>query len=373
MNAVAKLSKTESAVPTDLPVPPGEYLAEVIGELGMTKDELATRMARPASKLSRIFKGKKAITADTALQLEKVVGVPAHIWLRLESEYRLSLARQEKAQEPERLKSEAGLAESFCYKELLKIGAVVGRTRPAERAAEMQRFFAVASLHAVFEVRRYRAAFRCGTSPAQVHSHHATAAWLRLAEIRARGIDCSPFNKLPLQDSLQKIRAMTLLTPKEFLRPLRELLANSGVALVVNPHFRGTMAHGATFWLGREKAVLLLTIRGKWADVFWFNLLHQLGHLLPHDRQNVFLEDGCAPPEQVAQEAAADRFADDTLIPPKLYERFLKQGIFTPFSVRGFADRLGIDVGIVVQRLQRDGRVKHEWNNNLRKAYDSGD
>jgi hypothetical protein len=45
MNAMAKLSKTESGVPSDLAVPPGEYLAEVIGKLGMTKDELATRMA----------------------------------------------------------------------------------------------------------------------------------------------------------------------------------------------------------------------------------------------------------------------------------------------------------------------------------------
>ena len=70
------------------PSPLGITSKEVIGEFGMTKDELATRTA---SKLSLIFKGEKAITADTALQLEKVVGVPAHIWLGLESEYRLSL------------------------------------------------------------------------------------------------------------------------------------------------------------------------------------------------------------------------------------------------------------------------------------------
>ncbi|MBI4720689.1 MAG: HigA family addiction module antidote protein, partial [Chitinivibrionia bacterium] len=90
---------TEMAIHSDLAIPPGEYLEEVIDELGMTKDELATRMARPASKLSPIFKGDKAITPDTALQLEKVVGVPAHIWLGLESEYRLTLARQQAAGE----------------------------------------------------------------------------------------------------------------------------------------------------------------------------------------------------------------------------------------------------------------------------------
>ena len=75
---------------SDMAIPPGEYLEEVISEMGMTKNELAQRMSRPAPKLSAIFTGDKAITPNTALQLEKVVGVPAHIWTGLEAEYRLT-------------------------------------------------------------------------------------------------------------------------------------------------------------------------------------------------------------------------------------------------------------------------------------------
>jgi HTH-type transcriptional regulator/antitoxin HigA len=88
--------------------------------------------------------------------------------------------------------------------------------------------------------------------------------------------------------------------------------------------------------------VLLLTIRGKWADIFWFSPFHELGHLLLHDRQSVFLEDGCTVPEQAEQESAADRFAADTLIPPKVYERFLKHGIYTPHSCRSVVSRFGV-------------------------------
>ncbi len=84
--------ETDQAIYSDIPIPPGEYLEEVLDELGMTKDELAKRMNRPAPKLSAIFKGEKAITPDTALQFEKVVGVPTHIWTGLESEYRSTLA-----------------------------------------------------------------------------------------------------------------------------------------------------------------------------------------------------------------------------------------------------------------------------------------
>ena len=84
---------------SNLAIPPGEYLAEVIAERGMTKSDLARRMGRPATKLSPIFKGKKAITPETALQLEKVLGVPAHIWTGLEAEYRLTLARNAENQQ----------------------------------------------------------------------------------------------------------------------------------------------------------------------------------------------------------------------------------------------------------------------------------
>jgi HTH-type transcriptional regulator/antitoxin HigA len=90
---------TDGVAHSDLAVPPGTYLEEVLEELGMSKDELARRMGRPASKLSHIFSGSKAITPETALQLENVVGVPVHIWTGLEAEYRLTLAKNEEAAE----------------------------------------------------------------------------------------------------------------------------------------------------------------------------------------------------------------------------------------------------------------------------------
>ena len=82
---------TDDQIVSNLPIPPREYLEEVIENLGMSKGELATRMGRPQAKLSAIFSGKKAITADTALQIERATGVPAHIWTGLEAEYRASL------------------------------------------------------------------------------------------------------------------------------------------------------------------------------------------------------------------------------------------------------------------------------------------
>jgi HTH-type transcriptional regulator/antitoxin HigA len=85
------VTKTESY--PDVAIAPGEYLAEEIEARGMTQKELARRMRRPLNAINEIVKGKKAITAETALQLENVMPeIPARFWLNLETDYQLTKA-----------------------------------------------------------------------------------------------------------------------------------------------------------------------------------------------------------------------------------------------------------------------------------------
>ncbi len=77
----------------DTAIPPGEYLAEEIGARGISQKELAKHMQRPVNAINEIVNGKKAITAETALQLESVMPeIPARFWLNLETEYQLTKA-----------------------------------------------------------------------------------------------------------------------------------------------------------------------------------------------------------------------------------------------------------------------------------------
>ena len=78
---------------SDLAIPPGELLEEEIEARGMTQRDLAREIGRPAQAVNEIIKGKKRITADTALDLEAALGTPASLWLNLESNYQLTLAR----------------------------------------------------------------------------------------------------------------------------------------------------------------------------------------------------------------------------------------------------------------------------------------
>lgn len=77
----------------DVAIPPGELLAEELAARGLTQAALARRMRRPVQAVNEIVRGKKALTAATALALERVLGTPAHVWVGLEADYRLTLAR----------------------------------------------------------------------------------------------------------------------------------------------------------------------------------------------------------------------------------------------------------------------------------------
>jgi addiction module HigA family antidote len=82
---------TKTAAYPDVAIPPGEYLSEEIEARGISQKELAGRMGRPLNAINEIINGKKAITSETALQLEGVMPeIPARFWLNLETDYQLT-------------------------------------------------------------------------------------------------------------------------------------------------------------------------------------------------------------------------------------------------------------------------------------------
>lgn len=84
-------------------IPPGETLRETLESIGMTQTELAKRSGHPKKTINEIIAGKTTITADTALQLERVLRVPASFWNSPEKTYqetkeRLSLPYRNRLQ-----------------------------------------------------------------------------------------------------------------------------------------------------------------------------------------------------------------------------------------------------------------------------------
>lgn len=75
--------------------PPGEYLQEILQELGITAYRLAKDTHVSQDRISHILKGERAITPDTALRLGRYLGQSPQFWLRLQVDYDLRLAERD--------------------------------------------------------------------------------------------------------------------------------------------------------------------------------------------------------------------------------------------------------------------------------------
>ncbi len=74
---------------------PGEVLfEEFMKPMGISINQLSRDIAVPPNRISEIVNGKRAITADTALRLGKYFGVSPEVWLNIQSDYDLKIARR---------------------------------------------------------------------------------------------------------------------------------------------------------------------------------------------------------------------------------------------------------------------------------------
>ncbi|MDE8603936.1 HigA family addiction module antitoxin [Marinomonas sp. RSW2] len=355
----------EQKINSDLAVPPGSYLGEVLEDMEISQVDLANRMGRPYQAINEIIKGDKAITPETALQLEKVLGVSAQFWTNMESIYRLALAKQKEKKE---IEQEVSLLERYPYLEMSKRG-VVEKTRSAiQKVQNLRKFFGVASLLSIKSVKEYEPAFRALEKESA--SQEAIAAWLKTGTDIALKQKVGGFNKAELLGVIPDVRALSLLSdPNEILRKIREYLNSCGVLFVAIPHYPKTYITGATFWHDKRTPVVMMSMRGGWADIFWFSLFHEIAHILLHDKRLTFLEGGVSE-EYRKQEDEADEFSQETLMPSVAFDSFLAKGLICIDDIVEFAEKQGVHPGIVTGRLQRKGyltyqehhcRVRYKW------------
>ncbi len=363
------VAKTDDRAFSDLAIPPGELLAEELETRSMTQKELADRTGRPAQKISEIINGKKSITYDTALELEKVLGIPAHFWVNLEASYQLTKARlREKSQ----LEEQEDWLEFFPVRELRARRCIPRSRNKRETVAALLKFFGVASFSTLRQ--REEALLQYRITPKSKVSEGALWAWLQVGDIEAREINTAAYNERQFLDALGEIRGLTAERAQVFLPRMRDLCASAGVAFVVIKEFAKSGANGVARWVSTDKAMIQLSTRRRWTDIFWFSFYHEAKHVLDSEKKRTFVDEwgrrllkGINDDAQA--EAAADGFAADWLIPPDEWATFVASQASSRVCVEQFARRIGIHPGIVVGRIQHEGLVGYASLNDLRRKF----
>ena len=77
------------------PLHPGEVLNEIyMKEMGLNQSQLAELIGCSPRKINEIVNGKRSISPEFAIDLEDAIGTSAEMWVKMQAEYDLSMARK---------------------------------------------------------------------------------------------------------------------------------------------------------------------------------------------------------------------------------------------------------------------------------------
>lgn len=338
--------------------PPGVTIKEQLIDLHMTQKEFSRRMGMSEKHISKLVNGEVHLTPDTAEKLELVLGVPAGFWNKLEAIYQEKLA---KARSENDLNAQKELLKKYPYNDMAKAGMVPPTRDWKARVTHLCRFFEVSHLELLENEALMPVA--CRKLSDTEKSRYIMMVLAQYARLKARDIHTEPFSADKLKKALKEIRALTLRRIFDFEDELTDILKSCGVALVYLPQIHGSFLHGITFYeSGSDKIVLGISMRGKYADRFWFSLFHEISHIL---KGHIYQKEGTSEDD----EKKADQMAADILIPPAELEKFYECADYSARSIMKFSDAIQVGADIIIGRLQNDKKISQSQMNRYKVKY----
>ena len=335
--------------------PPGETILETIKNLGISQTELGERLGKSKAKTSELINGKTSITNETARKLEMVLGVSASFWLNLEKEYQEEIVEIEKLAFFETCKE---WIKEFPLPYLKKLNFLPETKDKVKLSETLLKFFGIAS------PKEWKNIYCEESMSFKIELKHtatpqAVSAWLRIGEIRAREIKLKAFDKKKLKTQIKKMESLSKSPTEGWLEDLQNLCAEVGIALCLVSSVPKAPIYGVARWINKQSTPLIqLTDRNKDYNSFWFSFYHELGHILLHNKSEVFLEGLSDIKQDEVKEKEADNFAKKHLSIPN--EKLNGLTNFTYLTeaqkkkiVFDLAEELQLHPSIIISQLQR--------------------
>jgi len=346
------MGKNMSGLSGEFIIHPGETLKEILKDRKMSQRELSIRTDVTEAHVSSVVNGQKAISVSYAKKLEYALGIDASFWINLQAHYDKELADFEEV-------NEISDEELTILKKLNHIVQHLKKKQILEAVAcesmlviSLRRLLNISSLTRIPQMSQtgaYRLATATNVDPFVLFT------WLRMCDLIVKdqevegSLDIDRLKaKIPLLKNLM-FEDATAVQPR-----LKTYLAECGIKFAIVKHFRGAPVQGVIKKNPDDTLNLLLTARGKYADIFWFTFFHEIGHIMNGDIDDQLVDYDLAEGEL---EDKANRFAANTLIDPTAYEEFAARKDFLLPSIKEFSAEQHIPAYILIGRLQRDGHV----------------
>ena len=229
------------------------------------------------------------------------------------------------------------------------------------RVINLRKFFAVASLEFDTELKR-KLAFR--KSANKNFSFESLYCFLRYGEIQSNKEVYNKFDIDELKKASLEIRKLANNSFLSQFEKIKKILLQCGVYLVYETNLPHTYINGVSYKITPDKAIIMISNKGKKDDILWFTFFHEIAHLIKHSKKEVFIDSDNDIKNDIEYEA--DEYSRNILIPDNEYDDFVKTTKkYTTNAICDFARKNNILPGIVVGRLQKNGIIKWNQFNNL--------
>lgn len=338
----------------ELIIHPGETLHELLDDRDMNQKSLAIRTGFSEKHISKVINGGASITAPFAAALENVFGVEAEFWMNLQANYDIELLE---------LKEKDTVSEdelvilknlNAILKHMREIGLLPKGIDKQECVLQLRRILGINNLASIPSL-AFNAAFR-GSSACSVDPY-VLFAWQRLCELEAEKTEATAIlDTEKLRQQVPYIRSLMNADIATMQSELKRIFSECGIKFCIVKHFRGAPVQGFIEKTENGETILCLTIRGAYADIFWFTLFHEIAHILFGDIKKRFIDFSFTKNEE---ESRADEFASNVLLDAERYRTFVLRGDFSLSSINAYAQKEKVPNYIVIGRLQKECRLPY--------------
>lgn len=334
---------------------PGGLLKDELEARNINQKDFAVEIGMHKTMLNEILKEKRPVTAETALLLEKALGISAEYWMRFQSKYELDLARikEKNIQKLVNIDIWKIIKEYVPVNYFKKLGYLVDElTDDIAKLKEVYNINSVDELVGLSAKQKF-SLFR--KSEKLKISEKNVLAWNVVAKYEANKQKVNTFNPEKISDLIQELQTIFFENNKA-VNQVASKLKEYGIKFVLVPKLEHTPIDGYTFWSSDNPAIAL-TLRHNRIDNFAFTIMHEIGHIDLHlkgDAAQEFFDLSTKNSHLELIEKEADEFAKDSLIPKTIWAEINSQVDFSDAMILEFSNKNKVNPAIIL------GRIHHE-------------
>ena len=337
---------------------PGEVLKDELDARKINQKDFAVEIGIQKTMLNEIIKGKRPITADLAVLLEKTLGISAEYWMRFQTQYEIDVARikEKNIQRIENIESWSKIKELIPVSFFKKLGYYCDDLSKNISITKLIYNFNTIDELVALNGKKKLSYFR-KSDKLQIDERNVLA-WNVLAKYEAQKQVADIFKLENIPNLIQELNTI-FYQNNDVINLVTAALNKYGIKFVLVPKLEKTPIDGYTFWSGNNPTIAL-TLRHNRIDNLAFTLMHEIGHIHLHlqkDKEQQFFDLNTKDSHLDVLEQEADSYAQVNLIPTHLWNSFKLDKRDIDSSVLEFSRRNKINPAIVLGRISFEHKM----------------